>query len=153
MSVTTEKAQKDLIALREIHHPHCIVCGGQNDHGLKLSCQVCGDGSVEGVFSCSRTFQGYDGYLHGGVIASLLDGAMTNCLFARGKTAVTGKLTVRFLFPVLVNRKAVVRAWIKESRAPLHMAEAKMMQNGRVVVMATAKFMEVPDANLASGSV
>jgi len=142
MSVTTEKAQKDLIALRKIHHPHCIVCGGQNDHGLKLSCQACGDGSVEGVFSCSRTFQGYDGYLHGGVISSLLDGAMTNCLFARGKIAVTGELTVRFLFPVLVNRKAVVRAWIKESRVTLHITEAKMIQNGRVVVMATAKFME-----------
>ena len=148
MSVTIEKAQKDLIALREIHHPHCIVCGGQNDHGLKLSFQVCGDGSVEGVFSCSRTFQGYDGYLHGGVISSLLDGAMCNCLFARGKTAVTGELTVRFLFPVLVNCKAVVRAWVKESRASLHMTEAKMMQDDRVVVMATAKFMEVQDASI-----
>ena len=142
MSVTTEKAQKDLIALRENHHSHCIVCGGKNVHGLKMSFRARGDGSVEGVFSCSHTFQGYDGYLHGGVIASLLDGAMCNCLFARGKTAVTGKLTVRFLFPVLVNRKAVVRAWIKESRVTLHITEAKMIQNGRVVVMATAKFME-----------
>ncbi|MCG2661693.1 MAG: PaaI family thioesterase [Kiritimatiellae bacterium] len=153
MSATTEKAQKDLIALRATHHPHCIVCGVQNDHGLKLSYQACGDGSVECVFACRRTFQGYGGYLHGGVISSLLDGAMTNCLFARGKIAVTGELTVRFLFPVLVNRKAVVRACVKESRAPLHMTEAKMIQDGRVVVMAAAKFMEVPDANPVAGSV
>jgi len=142
MSVTTEKAQKDLIALREIHHPHCVVCGGKNVHGLKMSFRACGDGSVEGVFSCRRTFQGYDGYLHGGVIASLLDGAMCNCLFARGKIAVTGELTMRFLFPVLANREVVVRAWIKKSRMPLHMAEAKMMQDGRVVATARAKFME-----------
>ena len=153
MSVTTEKAQKDLITLRKNHHSHCIVCGEQNDHGLKLSCRACGDGSVEGVFSCRRAFQGYNGYLHGGGIASLLDGAMCHCLFARGKTTVTGKLTVRFLFPVRVNRKAVVRAWIKEFRTPLHRAEAKMMQDGRIVAMAAANFMEVPDANLAAGSV
>lgn len=107
-----------------------------------MSFHACGEGRVEGVFSCRRTFQGYDGYLHGGVISSLLDGSMCNCLFARGKIAVTGELTVRFLFPVLVNRTAIVQAWIKESRAPLHMTEAKMIQDGRVVAMARAKFME-----------
>lgn len=142
MSVTTKKTQKDMIALRECHHSRCIVCGGHNAHGLKMSFHACGNGRVEGVFLCRRTFQGYDGYLHGGVISSLLDGSMCNCLFARGKIAMTGELTVRFLFPVLVNRKAVMRAWIKESHAPLHVTEAKMIQDGRVVATARAKFME-----------
>ena len=62
------------------------------------------------------------------------------------------ELTVRFLFPVLVNRKAVVRALIKESWVPRHMTEAKMIQDDRVAAMATAKFMEVPDAHIASGN-
>ena len=98
------------MTLQKIHHPHCIVCGGQSDHGMKVSFQACGDGSVEGVFLCRRMFQGYDGYLHGGVISLLLDGAMTNCLFARGKTAMTGELTIRFLFSVLVGREVMIRA-------------------------------------------
>ena len=150
--MTTKKAQKEMMTLQEIRHPHCIVCGGQSDHGMKVSFQACGDGSVEGVFLCRRMFQGYDGYLHGGVISLLLDGAMTNCLFARGKTAMTGELTIRFLFSVLVGREVIMRAWIKESHPPLHMLESELLQAGRVMARATAKFMEVPDANLAAGS-
>jgi acyl-coenzyme A thioesterase PaaI-like protein len=34
--------------------------------------------------------------LHGGVISSILDGTMTNCLFAHGTVAVTAELRVRF---------------------------------------------------------
>jgi len=140
------------MALQKIHHAHCIVCGGQSDHGMKVSFQACGDGSVEGVFLCRRMFQGYNGYFHGGVIPSLLDGAMTNCLFARGKIAMTGELTIRFLFSVLVGREVMMRAWIKKSHPPLHTLESELLQAGRVVARATAKFMEVPDANLAAGS-
>jgi acyl-coenzyme A thioesterase PaaI-like protein len=37
------------------------------------------DGGVEAHFDCSRIFEGYSHRIHGGVIAALLDGAMTNC--------------------------------------------------------------------------
>jgi acyl-coenzyme A thioesterase PaaI-like protein len=87
-------------------------------------------------------FQGYDGLLHGGVIAAVLDSAMTNCLFAHGIVAVTGELTVRFLHPVLLTHEAVVKANIKESFPPLHCMEARLMQNGRIVARASARFME-----------
>ncbi|MDD5679008.1 MAG: PaaI family thioesterase [Kiritimatiellae bacterium] len=148
--MTTEKMQKDMTALQDAFHPHCIVCGGQHNRGLKLSFQACDNGGVEGRFTCSRLFQGYEGFLHGGVISALLDGAMTNCLFACGKTAMTGELTVRFLFPALVDCKVIVRAWIKKSRPPLHTMESELQQAGRVVARATAKFMEVPDACIAA---
>lgn len=140
--MTTEQAQKQMAVLRDVHHPLCIVCGEQNDQGLKVSFQACANGGVEARFSCNGAFQGYNGFVHGGVIASLLDGAMTNCLFSHGKAAVTGELTVRYLLPARANVEAVVTAWIKESWAPLHMMEAEMIQDGRVAARATAKFME-----------
>jgi len=129
------------------------VCGQHGAQGLEVAFRVCADGRVVGRFACRQAFQGYDGFMHGGIISLLLDGAMTNCLFARGKTAVTGELTVRFLFPVVVNREAVVSAWSKASCLSLHQMESELIQDGRVVAQATAKFMEVPDANLAAGSV
>ena len=140
--MTIEVAQKRMVVLRDVHHPFCIVCGDQNDHGLKVPFQACANGGVEARFSFNGAFQGYNGLVHGGVIASLLDGAMTNCLFSHGKAAVTGELTVRYLLPAKANLEAVVTAWIKESWAPLHMTEAHMIQDGRVVARATAKFME-----------
>ncbi len=140
--MTTEQKQRNLTRLRDAHHASCIVCGSRNKQGMKLSFQTCPDGSIEGRFPCRRLLQGYDGLLHGGVISAVLDSAMTNCLFAHGIVAVTGELTVRFLQPVLLPHEAVGQANIKESFPPLHCVEAILMQKGRIVARATARFME-----------
>jgi len=90
----------------------------------------------------SSLLQGYHGQLHGGIIASLLDGAMTHCLFARGKSAVTGELIVRFLHPVDTRGYLNISAWLKSSRAALHKLEAILTQDGKLMAKASAKFME-----------
>lgn len=140
--MTTEQKQRNLAKLRDTHHAGCIVCGSRNKRGLKLSFQAYPDGGIEGKFNCRRLLQGYDGRLHGGVIAAVLDSAMTNCLFAHGIVAVTGELTVRFLQPVLLSYEAVVQANIKVTLPPLYRMEARISQNGRIVARATARFME-----------
>ena len=142
-----EKKIKEMVSRQAILHPHCIVCGKSNRQGLNLSFRMREDGGVEGRFRCGETYQGYNGMLHGGVISSILDGAMTNCLFSSGKTAVTGELKVRFLVPVMVGREAVVSARVKKSCPPLHVMESEMIQDGRVVARAKAKFMEVQNVN------
>jgi uncharacterized protein (TIGR00369 family) len=100
------------------------------------------DGSVRAVFECNRRWQGYDGLLHGGVTSSLLDGAMTNCLFARGIVAVTAEMRVRFRHPVESDTPAEVRAHVSRSQSPLHVLEAEIVQGGLVKAIATGKFME-----------
>jgi acyl-coenzyme A thioesterase PaaI-like protein len=97
---------------------------------------------VEGFFDCLPVFAGYPGMLHGGVICTLLDGAMTNCLFAHRLVGVTADLNVRFRHPVAVNRPARVRAWFHTKRSPLHRLAAEVLQGGRVVATATARFVE-----------
>jgi acyl-coenzyme A thioesterase PaaI-like protein len=80
--------------------------------------------------------------IHGGVVSLLLDGAMTNCMFARNKKAVTGMLTVRYKHPVCVNRTAEVSARLVKSSPPLYYLEAEISQDGKVLARATGKFME-----------
>jgi len=65
-------------------HPNCIVCSPRHRCGFRLEFVLSEDGSVHAKFDCSKVFEGYPGLVHGGVISSLLDGAMTNCLFAHG---------------------------------------------------------------------
>lgn len=72
----------------------------------------------------------------------LLDSAMANCLFAHQIVAVTARLIVRFLFPVAVDRPAVVKAWIREYEPPLYVLEAELEQNGRILARASAKFID-----------
>jgi len=123
-------------------HSQCILCGADHPQGLRLAFNTDANGRVKAEFPCDRMYQGYDGYLHGGVIAALLDSAMTNCLFAHGRAALTGELNVRFLKPVVVNEPAIVSARVVESFPPLFRMEADLRQNGQSMARAAAKFME-----------
>lgn len=125
-------------------HPGCIVCSEANRCGLNLQFKILPDQSVEATFQCNATFEGYAGILHGGVITSMLDGAMGHCLFARGLTAVTVEMTTRFRHPVTVGTDAVVTARIVRDARPLYLLEAAITQNGKVKATAKAKFYHQP---------
>ena len=140
----THHSAEKLKALRQQTHAWCVVCGAVNPMGLKIDFSLKPDGSVEGVFAGSAALQGYDGLLHGGVIAALLDGAMTNCLFAHDRVAVTAELTVRYHEPVQARNPVTVRAWLVQSSMGLHQLRAELTQNGCVKAVANAKFMGKP---------
>jgi len=123
-------------------HPNCIVCSPLHRCGLRLEFVLSDDGSVQANFDCARAFEGYPELLHGGIISSLLDGAMTNCLFAHGHQGVTGELKVRFRHPVVTDRVAIVRAWIDRSLPPFHVLQAELIQDEWVKAKATGKFVE-----------
>ncbi|MFZ5830854.1 MAG: PaaI family thioesterase [Planctomycetota bacterium] len=135
-------ANLHLPLLRRQSHPECFVCGPANGHGLGLEFRMTLDGSVETSFACQPIFAGYPGMLHGGIICALLDGAMTNCLFAHGLAAVTVDMNVRFRHPVTVSLPAVVRAWFESGGSPLHRLAAEVLQGGQVAATATARFFE-----------
>jgi acyl-coenzyme A thioesterase PaaI-like protein len=110
---------------------------------MRLQFVLLHDGSVQTVFPCNADFEGYPGFLHGGVISTLLDGAMTNCLYANATTGVTGELKVRFRHPVATGRNAVVRAWIHDKAPPLHVLKAELLQDEQVKANAVGKFMTI----------
>ncbi len=138
----TTNGSGDYAATRARRHPHCWVCSAANEHGLAVDFKEDGTGAIAGSFSCDEVFTGYPGYLHGGVVSSLLDGAMTNCLMALGTPGLTARLEVRFLKPVLIGKPVTVRGWLEKSRGALHMLGADLSQDGEVLATATAKFME-----------
>jgi len=145
--VITSTAQAGWQELRAQAHSNCAVCSPSNRRSLCLRFTASGDGTVQAYFDCDESFEGYTGMLHGGVIASLLDGAMTNCMFAHGVAAMTGELTVRFRHPVIVNRLATLRAWIERSSPPRHLLSAEIVQDGQVKATASGKFMERPQSS------
>jgi acyl-coenzyme A thioesterase PaaI-like protein len=99
-------------------------------------------GGVAATFACDRVYKGYEDRLHGGIIATLLDAAMTNCLFAHGCPGVTGELTIRFHGPVDLARPARVRAWVERAVHHLRVLRAEVAQEGVVKAAATGKFLE-----------
>lgn len=142
--MTTEQMRARLSELRSQGHERCVVCAPSHPLGLRVEYHVGTDGVVHAEFPCDRVFQGYPGQLHGGVITALLDGAMTNCLFAHGIEAVTGELTVRFLRPVLPDRIAVAHARLIRTLRRLYVLEAELIQDGVTVARARGKFLKRP---------
>jgi acyl-coenzyme A thioesterase PaaI-like protein len=139
--VTTRERQNVLESMREQHHRTCPVCGDFNAAGLRVTFDACPDGSVQAVVICGVDREGYAGHIHGGVIASLLDGAMANCLFSHGIHAVTGELTVRMRSPIESGKTIIARAWIERGVHPLYHMNAELEQGGTLSAKAKAKFM------------
>jgi uncharacterized protein (TIGR00369 family) len=122
-------------------HRCCFCRRPIEEGGLGTVFTVAGADRVEGTFTCDEQFQSYDGIVHGGIIATLLDGAMTNCLLARGLEGRTAELTIRYRDALLAGVPAKVVGERLGSRGRLHRLRAEIVQNGAVKAEATAKFM------------
>ena len=125
-------------------HPFCFVCSASNPMGLALRFVSEEDGSVSAVFVGHPALEGYPGLLHGGIVATLLDGAMVHCLFAHGIQALTAELRVRFLAPLLTGEEVTLRASIESSAHGLHRLRAEASQGDRVCARAQGKFLPPP---------
>jgi uncharacterized protein (TIGR00369 family) len=122
-------------------HAGCLLCGEGNPWSQGLRFRAASDGSVETTFAGHPRLQGYEGILHGGVIAALLDAAMTHCLFHHGVRGLTGDLHVRYLRPVSCKASLAVRAWIVSGRPPLYRLRSELLLGGSVAARAYARFM------------
>jgi acyl-coenzyme A thioesterase PaaI-like protein len=93
----------------------CYACGDLNPFGLKLEFRMEGDSAVA-RFVARQEHQGYPGYVHGGVVSTLLDEAMGWATYGRGIWALTGKLETRFRDIVPTNELLTVRGTIARDR-------------------------------------
>jgi len=139
-----ETVQNTVVNIRNMVHPKCVVCSFRNGNGLNLEFDVADNGSVTSTFKCEEAFEGYPGVLHGGVISSILDGAMGHCMFARGQAAVTVEMTTRFRHPVATGMEATVSARIVRTSHPLYLLEAEIVQDGKLKATAKGKFYDQP---------
>jgi uncharacterized protein (TIGR00369 family) len=101
------------------------------------------DGGVHATLPADLRLQGYDGLVHGGVIAALLDAAMTHCLFHAGIRALTAELHVRYLAPVAIDSTMEISASITASRSRLHELQAEISVGGEVAARGGGKFLRV----------
>ncbi|MBR4653893.1 MAG: PaaI family thioesterase [Kiritimatiellae bacterium] len=88
----------------------CFGCSQANPHGLHLEFFEEGD-EVVCRWRPDPRFQSWDGVLHGGITATILDETAGWTAMRRfQRTAMTTRLEVRYLKPVLVDGVIVARA-------------------------------------------
>jgi acyl-coenzyme A thioesterase PaaI-like protein len=140
-SIASETRKRRFTSLRTRLHPRCVVCSPDNPCGLCLHFAAGDDDTVVADFEFDQAVEGYVGWPHGGITSAVLDGAMTNWLFAHGLTGVTAELKVRFRHPVVLGKPAVATARLKRVSHPLYELEACITQGGQLKVRAIGRFM------------
>ncbi len=121
-------------------HCDCFACGYGVD-GLGLTFERSGVDTVSAEWFCEERYQSYLGIIHGGIIATILDSAMTNCLLMKGISAMTADMHIKYREPLRVGNVVIVRATLVRSRLSLFVLEAEVIQNECVSANASAKFM------------
>lgn len=116
---------------------HCFGCGAGNPVGLRLTFSIAPDSAVLCDASISDNYEGPPGYLHGGIIATLLDEAMSKANRARGVTAMTRQMQVEYLRPVPSGSTIRIAGRVVRSEGRKHWTEASI-QNDRGITLASA---------------
>jgi acyl-coenzyme A thioesterase PaaI-like protein len=122
-------------------NPECIACGRENPHGLHLRFESKGQIAVS-EWMPSEVWQGFRGVIHGGVITTVLDEAMSKAVVARGWEALTAELTVRLRKKVVPGERLMVLGMVVSRRKREIRAEASLVdREGGERAHAWAKFL------------
>jgi uncharacterized protein (TIGR00369 family) len=122
----------------------CFGCGQANVSGLKLEFFLAPDGAVVCPATIPDQFEGPHGFLHGGIIATLLDESMSKAIRAKGLTAMTRHMEIDYRRPVPSGAPIRIEGRVVRSEGRKHWAEAHIVDDdGNALAQGKGLFVEV----------
>jgi uncharacterized protein (TIGR00369 family) len=138
------KAIENLSPFAHAAQNRCFGCGPANPTGLHLEFLLAEDGSAVCLTTVPDAFEGPPRYLHGGIIATLLDEAMSKAVRACGFTAMTRQMEIDYLRPVPSGAPIRMEGRVVRSEGRKHWTEAKILSDeGTVLAHGKGLFIEV----------
>lgn len=117
---------------------HCFACGINNPDGLGLKWIISGK-AANAKFTPDRKYQGWKGILHGGIIATLLDEAMSQACGG----ALTAEMTIRFVAPAEIGKLLDIHGEIINERRKIVETKASIHSSGILIAHATGKAIKI----------
>jgi uncharacterized protein (TIGR00369 family) len=137
-------AHETLTPFAHSSHNRCFGCGLANATGLRLEFLLASDGSVVSLPVVPEAFEGHPGNLHGGIIATLLDEAMSKAIRALGTPSVTRRMEIEYLLPVPSGAPLRIEGRVVRSQGRRHWAEAVIFgHEGAALAQAKGMFIAV----------
>jgi acyl-coenzyme A thioesterase PaaI-like protein len=126
----------------------CFGCGDDNSAGLHLKFFVDEEQRVLCRVRLAAQFQGPPGHAHGGIIATLLDEAMSKANRFRKIVAMTRHMSIDYRRPVPLETDLVLEGWSEKHAGSAsgrnHQCSAEIRDaSGAVLASATGIFVEV----------
>lgn len=120
----------------------CFVCGPDNPQGLHIGFRTVGEGAVEADWTPPAAVEGYAGYVHGGVVAAVLDEAMSKAVAAVNATALTAHLEVRYRHPARTGERFRIEGRVSRRDKRRLFVRARLLDpQGQARAEATACFV------------
>ena len=140
----TRPKDEHLTPLLHTAQNRCFGCGDANPIGLHLSFMLADDGTVVCMHKVGDLYEGPQGYVHGGMIATLLDETMSKALRAHGLVAMTRHMSVDYLRPVPSAAPIRLEGVLVRSDGRKHWAAARIFDDaGTLLAHAKGLFVEV----------
>jgi uncharacterized protein (TIGR00369 family) len=122
----------------------CFGCGTANPAGLHLEFMLAEDGGVVCLASIPDTFEGPRGYVHGGIIATLLDETMSKAVRSHNVVGMTRHMEVDYNRPVPSSSPIRLEGRVYHHEGRKHWAEASILNaEGTVLAHGKGLFIEV----------
>ncbi len=114
----------------------CIICGLENQMGVKASFYNMQDGSVGSIFSFKEEHQSYPERVHGGMISALLDELAGRALWVTEPElfGVTATMSVKFRKPVPYGKILYGKGEIISRRGKLFTAKSKIIDEQKNIL-------------------
>ena len=128
----------------------CFGCGGANPRGMRLAFdRDVARRRIVGRFRLGAEYQGGRGFIHGGIIATVLDEAMGKVCQFSDVRAVTAELNVEYLKPVPVDEEISVEGFEsrRDGRQLFHQAEVRNAA-GELLARGRGRFVVIDPARL-----
>jgi acyl-coenzyme A thioesterase PaaI-like protein len=124
----------------------CFACGMQNPIGLKLQFYQIAPDEVTAELTPTEEYQGYDGILHGGVIATIMDEAVSRAHMGVDPYATnfvyTAELTVKYKqkIPIgkpirVVGKQGKRMRWAMESKGYIYAEDGTLLAEAKAILV------------------
>lgn len=125
---------------------NCLVCGVDNDFGLKTRFYETENNELIAVFKPLDEHQSYPNVMHGGISATILDEAIGRAIMMTTDSntfGVTVELNVRYKKPVPLGSELKVISRISKDRGRIFEGTGELyLPDGEVAVEAEGKYMK-----------
>lgn len=150
MPMKTEKDVRTL--LTELEDWACFACAPheRNPDGMNLVFEETERGAKT-IFKLAGKFQSYPGYLHGGIVSSVLDETMAYVgVFKYQSLPFTKRLQISYRTAVHADMDYLCEAFLEEAHPARYTSTARIVgPDGRIVVTGESEFV-VPSRKMAA---
>lgn len=133
---------EDLICLEKLRKEGHAQCMAFLHPSLKLNFSLESPRVLIAEADFTEEMISFNGMVHGGLQAFLIDQAMTCALMGLGVFGATCELNLRYRTSVQVGVPAVIRVWIEKRYRKLYALKAELIQNEKCCTEASARFFK-----------